>query len=68
MADPIIKKDFYKLDVYRFDVEYIVNDWYDITVNNKMNWDYRTIRATKKELKGLADFIYEFLEKSKESC
>ena len=24
--------------------------------------------ASKEELKGLADFIYEFLEKSKESC
>lgn len=62
MSDPLIQKDFYKLDVYRFDVEYVVKDWYDITVNNRMNWDYMTVRATKKELKGLADFIYEYLE------
>ena len=63
MTDPIIEKDFYKLDVYRFDVEYVVNDWYDITLNNSISWDYMTVRATKKELKGLADFIYEYLEK-----
>lgn len=62
MSDPLIKKDFYKLDVYRFDVEYVVKDWYDITVNNRMNWDYITVRATKKELKGLADFLNENLE------
>lgn len=63
MSDPLIQKDFYKLDVYRFDVEYVVKDWYDITVNNSISWDYMTVRATKKELKGLADFIYEYLEK-----
>lgn len=63
MADPLIQKDFYKLDVYRFDVEYVVKDWYDITVNNSISWDYMTVRATKKELKGLADFIYSYLEK-----
>lgn len=62
MADPIIKKDFYKLDVHRFDVEYVVNDWYDVTLNNSISWDYMTVRATKKELKGLADFIYKYLE------
>lgn len=63
MADPIIKKDFYKLDVHRFDVEYVVNDWYDVTLNNSISWDYMTVKATKNELKGLADFIYEYLEK-----
>ena len=66
MADPLIKKDFYKLDVYRFDVEYVVNDWYDITVNNSISWDYMTVRATKKELKGLADFIYKYLDNNNE--
>ena len=62
MSDPIIQKDFYKLDVYRFDVEYVVKDWYDITINNSISWDYMNIRATKKELKGLADFINNYLE------
>lgn len=62
MADPIIQKDFYKLDVYRFDVECVLDDWYDITVNNSISWDYMNIKATKKELKGLADFINRYLE------
>ena len=62
MTDPLIQKDFYKLDVYRFDVEYVVNDWYDVTLNNSISWDYMTVRATKKELKGLADFINNYLE------
>ncbi len=63
MADPLIEKDFYKLDVYRFDVEYVLDDWYDITVNNSISWDYVNIKATKKELKGLADFINKMVEK-----
>lgn len=58
----MIIKDFYKLDVYRFDVECILDDWYDITVNNSISWDYVNIKVTKKELKGLADFILKYLE------
>ena len=58
MADPLIQKDFYKLDVCRLDVEHVLNDWYNVTINNSISWDYMTMKATKEELRGLADFIY----------
>ena len=62
MADPLIQKDFYKLDVCRLDVEHVLNDWYNVTINNSISWDYMTMKASKEELRGLADFIYKYLE------
>ena len=62
MTDPLIQKDFYKLDVYRFDIECVLEDWYDINVSNSISWDYMTIKATKSELLGLADFIKKMVE------
>lgn len=62
MADRLIQKDFYKLDVCRLDVEHVLNDWYNVTINNSISWDYMTMKASKEELRGLADFIYKYLE------
>ena len=62
MADPLIQKDFYKLDVCRLDVEHVLNDWYNVTINNSISWDYMTMKASKEELRGLADFILKYLE------
>lgn len=62
MKDPILKKDFYKLDVYRFDVEHVLNDWYDVSVSDTISWDIFTFKAKKQELLGLADFIKHTLE------
>ena len=60
MADPLIQKDFYKLDVYRFDVEHVLNDWYDVSISNTISWDIFTLKAKKEELLGLADFTNHF--------
>ena len=62
MSDPLIKKDFYKLDVYRFDVEHVLNDWYDVSISDTISWDIFTLKAKKEELLGLADFIKHTLE------
>ena len=65
MADPIIKKDFYKLDVYRFDVECVLDDWYDVSISNTISWDIFTLKAKKEELLGLADFIKSTLDNNR---
>ena len=64
MSDPILKKDFYKLDVYRFDDECVLDDWYDVGISNTItiSWDIFTLKGKKEELLGLADFIKRTLE------
>lgn len=56
-----ITKDFYKADVYRFDIEQNGDSYY-IDISNVISWDIMQIKTTKEELKGLADFINSFLE------
>jgi len=64
MSSPLIKKDFHKLDVYRFDVEHLVDDLYQVTISNTISWDITTFNfVTKNELMGLADFINNMVEK-----
>lgn len=58
----MIIKDFYKLDVYRLELEK-VNESINLSINNAISWDSINIKATKEELKGLADFINRYLEK-----
>lgn len=60
----LITKDFYKADVFRFDIEDKSNI-VDFTVNNAISWDILTMRLTKDELRGLADFIYGIIEEKK---
>ena len=57
MNNPLIQKDFCKLDVYRFDIEHISDDLYDLNINNTISWDMINLKVTKSELVGLADFI-----------
>ena len=57
VANPLVKKDFCKLDVYRFDVDHLVDDLYDITISNSISWDMMSLKVTRGELVGLADFI-----------
>lgn len=66
MNKPLINKDFCKLDVYRFDVEHIVGDLYEVSVSNSISWDIMTLKATKDELLGLADFINIMMESKNE--
>ena len=58
----IVEKDFYKSDVYRFDIEKFVSGQYHFTMSNVISWDIITAKMSKEELKGLADFINTYLE------
>lgn len=62
MSNPLIQKDFCKLDVYRFDIEHISDDLYDLNINNAISWDMINLKVTKSELVGLADFINKMVE------
>ena len=57
----MIIKDFYKLDVYRFDFEK-VNNMVEMNINNAISWDTLKIKMTKDELAGLSRFINSFLQ------
>lgn len=57
----MITKDFYKADIYRFDVE-IKDNIYQFDVSNVISWDIIRLNMTKDDLKGLAEFITKFLE------
>ena len=56
----LVTKDFYKADVYRFELD-SKNSVINFTINNAISWDSISIRLTKEELKGLADFIHNHL-------
>jgi hypothetical protein len=58
----LITKDFYKSDVYRFDLNCIGESSVDIHISNVISWDSTRLTLTKQELKGLADFINNFLQ------
>ena len=81
----MITKDFYKADVYRFDIESSIiempNDIifnkdgtvqdrpctkhipaFRVDVSNVISWDIISLNMTRDDLKGLADFIYKYLE------
>ena len=62
MTKPLLKKDFCKLDVYRFDIEHISDDLYDLNINNAISWDMINLKVTKSELVGLSDFINKMVE------
>lgn len=62
MNNPLIQKDFCKLDVYRFDVEHISGDVYNVSVSNSISWDIMNMVVTKSELVGLSDFINRMVE------
>jgi hypothetical protein len=57
----VIQKDGYKADVFQFHLERI-NGLFDLTINNAISWDWMKMKLTKEELKGLGDFIKNFLE------
>ena len=57
----IILKDFYKADVFRFDLEKN-QDFVDLTINNAISWDWMKMKLTREELKGMADFLNKFLD------
>jgi hypothetical protein len=62
----LIIKDFYKSDVYRFDIEYISESSITLTITNVISWDITKINFTKQELSGLMSFINNFFENNNE--
>jgi len=59
----LIIKDSYKADVFRFDLERH-GSLLNLTINNAISWEWMKMKLTKEELKGLADFINNYLEKN----
>lgn len=59
--DTMIIKDFYKADVYRFDVEMLSESIVKFDVSNVISWELLQTQMTKDELRGLGDFIKNFL-------
>lgn len=57
----IILKDFYKADVFRFDLEKN-QDFVDLEICNAISWDVMRFVMSREELKGLANFINKFLD------
>jgi hypothetical protein len=53
----------YRADIYKFDID-TKNSIVNMTINNVISWEWLRMRLTKNELKGLADFIYKYLESS----
>lgn len=51
----------YKMDVYKVDL-FTNNSVIDIEISNVISWELMRLKGTKKELKGLADFINDYLE------
>ena len=53
----------YVADIYKFNIN-TMNSMFDLTINNVISWDWLRLKLTKSELKGLADFINNYLEKN----
>jgi len=51
----------YRADIYKFDIN-TKNSIVNLTINNVISWDWLSMRLRKDELKGLADFINNYLE------
>jgi hypothetical protein len=54
----------YRADIYKFDIN-TKNSIVNLTINNVISWDWLRMRLTRSELKGLADFINNYLENYK---
>ena len=71
MNNSLNNKDFYKADIYRFDIECSIQEIpntkyipaFDVTISNVISWDIFQLKITKEELKGLADFINQYIER-----
>ena len=57
----LVTKDFYKADVYRFDVEMLSESMVKFDVSNVISWELLQTQMTKDELRGLGNFIKNFL-------
>jgi hypothetical protein len=56
-----VTKNSYKADVFNFDVEQ-QGSIVDLTINNVISWEWTKIKLTKDEIRGLANFLSQFVE------
>lgn len=59
----IVTKDSYQADIFNFDLEQhgnIIN----LTINNVISWDWQKMRLIKDEIRGLANFLNQFVEEN----
>jgi hypothetical protein len=59
----IVIKDSYKADVFNFDVEQN-GSLSTLTINNVISWQWIQMKLTRDEIKGLANFLNQFVEKN----
>lgn len=59
----LIIKDSYKADVFNFDVEQNGN-LSTLTINNVISWQWIQMKLTKDEIKGLANFLNQFVDEN----
>jgi len=57
----IVIKDSYKADVFNFDVEQN-GSLSTLTINNVISWQWIQMKLTKDEIRGLANFLNQFVE------
>jgi len=57
----IVTKDSYKADVFNFDVEQN-GSLSTLTINNVISWQWIQMKLTKDEVRGLANFLNQFVE------
>jgi hypothetical protein len=57
----VVIKDSYKADVFNFDVEQN-GDMSTLTINNVISWQWIQMKLTKDEIRGLANFLNQFVE------
>ena len=57
----VILKDSYKADVFTFEIE-SQNSIVNLTISNAISWDWMKMKLTKDEIKGLSNFLKQFME------
>ena len=63
----IVIKDSYKADVFNFDMECWQQEdpkgeLFNFTINNVISWEWTKMKLTRSEIKGLADFLNQFIK------
>jgi hypothetical protein len=63
----IVIKDSYKADIFNFDMELWKQtepkgELFNFTINNVISWEWTKMKLTRDEIKGLADFLNQFVE------
>jgi hypothetical protein len=59
----LVIKDSYKADVFNFDVEQN-GTLSTLTINNVISWQWIQMKLTKDEIRGLANFLNQFVEEN----